>query len=78
MAAGDGGVTPACGVGAAAAGAWADGMTVGRDVEAGRQEGHALSPEILRKLNEQTILENFKNNTTSTAFSYSCPHFLDN
>lgn len=34
-------VTLACG----AAGAW-DGMTVGRDVEAGRQEGQALNPEI--------------------------------
>lgn len=37
----DDGVTPACGV--AAAGAWADGMTWGRGVEAGRQGDHASS-----------------------------------
>ena len=34
--------------GGAAAGAY-DGMTTGRDVEAGRQEDHAISPVLLRK-----------------------------
>lgn len=50
VAAGDG-VTPAYDVAAAAAGAWADEMTLGRDVGAGRQEDHALVPEITEKKN---------------------------
>lgn len=53
-AAADGGVSPAYGV--AAAGAWADGVTADHDVEAGKQEGRALSPEKSggkeQKLNE--------------------------
>lgn len=52
----DDGVSPAYDV--AAAGAWADGIVRARDVESGRQEGRALSPEISENEGKHIMLYN--------------------